>query len=137
MALTINTNIKNDADGYLLDADAVKVREGVMLPEAMAEKQNKAAVVQEIPLSGIFAANTMYYIGLVEEDVSVSAEDGTNLGDMLYWQFSTGDTVPAIEFTGSNTVGLEDIDFTVAESIYELMAMWNGAKWAFVYKIYS
>lgn len=31
MALTINTNIKNDADGYLVDASGVKVSSGVML----------------------------------------------------------------------------------------------------------
>lgn len=31
MALTINTNIKNDADGYLVDASGVKVFSGVML----------------------------------------------------------------------------------------------------------
>ena len=31
MALTINTNIKNDADGYLLDASGVKVSSGLML----------------------------------------------------------------------------------------------------------
>lgn len=31
MALTINTNIKNDADGYLLDASGVKVAGSLML----------------------------------------------------------------------------------------------------------
>ena len=31
MALTINTNIKNDADGYLVDASGVKVYSGLML----------------------------------------------------------------------------------------------------------
>ena len=31
MALTINTNIKNDADGYLVDASGVKVSDGLML----------------------------------------------------------------------------------------------------------
>ena len=31
MALTINTNIKNDADGYLVDASGVKVFSGLML----------------------------------------------------------------------------------------------------------
>lgn len=31
MALTINTNIKNDADGYLVDASGVKVLSGLML----------------------------------------------------------------------------------------------------------
>ena len=43
MALTINTNIKNDADGYLVDADAVKVAEGEMLDEAL-EKIGRAHV---------------------------------------------------------------------------------------------
>lgn len=40
MALTINTNLKNDADGYLIDASSVKVGEGLMLDEALAEKQD-------------------------------------------------------------------------------------------------
>ena len=31
MALTINTNIKNDSGGYLLDASGVKVSGGLML----------------------------------------------------------------------------------------------------------
>ena len=31
MALTINTNIKNDADGYLVDTSGVKVSSGLML----------------------------------------------------------------------------------------------------------
>ena len=31
MSLTINTNIKNDADGYLVDASGVKVFSGLML----------------------------------------------------------------------------------------------------------
>lgn len=48
MALTINTNIKNDADGYLVDADAVKVAEGEMLNEAL-EKRPPVVVVSELP----------------------------------------------------------------------------------------
>ena len=137
MALTINTNIKNDADGYLLDADAVKVRDGVMLDDALEDKQNKPAVAQQLPASGVLAGNTMYYTGTAGEDISLTVADGTYLGDMLYWQFSMGASVPEIAISGENVIGLEDIDFTVPESIYELMAMWNGAKWAFVYKIYS
>ena len=48
MALTINTNIKNDADGYLVDADAVKVAEDEMLNEAL-EKRPPVVVVSELP----------------------------------------------------------------------------------------
>lgn len=48
MALTINTNIKNDADGYLIDADAVKVAEGEMLNESL-EKRPPVVVVSELP----------------------------------------------------------------------------------------
>ncbi|MBR0062823.1 MAG: hypothetical protein IJP67_01500 [Oscillospiraceae bacterium] len=48
MALIINTNIKNDADGYLIDASSVKVGEGLMLDEALAEKQGAITVDEEI-----------------------------------------------------------------------------------------
>ena len=48
MALTINTNIKNDADGYLVDADAVKVAEGEMLNEALG-KRPPVVVVSGLP----------------------------------------------------------------------------------------
>lgn len=48
MALVINTNIRNDADGYLIDASSVKVSEGLMLDEALAEKQGSITVDDEI-----------------------------------------------------------------------------------------
>ena len=48
MALTINTNIKNDADGYLVDASGVKVAEGEMLDEALG-KRPPVVVVSELP----------------------------------------------------------------------------------------
>lgn len=48
MALTINTNLKNDADGYLVDADAVKVAEGEML-SASLNKRPPVAVVSALP----------------------------------------------------------------------------------------
>lgn len=51
MALTINTNIKNDADGYLIDASSVKVGEGLMLDEALAEKQD-TLTLDTVPTEG-------------------------------------------------------------------------------------
>lgn len=51
MALTINTNIKNDADGYLLDASSVKVEEGLMLNEALEGKQT-ALTFDATPTAG-------------------------------------------------------------------------------------
>ena len=49
MALTINTNIKNDADGYLLYAEAVRVNEdGTMLP-AMLAKITEVESVDALP----------------------------------------------------------------------------------------
>ena len=59
MALTINTNIKNDADGYLVDADAVKVAEGEMLP-AYLDKRPPVAVVSALPENP--DPNTLYLI---------------------------------------------------------------------------
>lgn len=49
MALTINTNIKNDAGGYLLDADAVQVNaDGTRLPAVLA-KITEVQSVDELP----------------------------------------------------------------------------------------
>ena len=48
MALTINTNLKNDADGYLVDADAVKVAEGELLPASL-NKRTPVEVVSALP----------------------------------------------------------------------------------------
>lgn len=45
MALTINTNIKNDADGYLLDANGVKVDTNKMLDEVLPKEYNVPSVV--------------------------------------------------------------------------------------------
>ena len=59
MALTINTNIKNDAGGYLVDADAVKVAEGVML-DASLGKRPPVAVVSVLPENP--DPNTLYLI---------------------------------------------------------------------------
>lgn len=59
MALTINTNIKNDADGYLVDADAVKVADGEMLPDSL-NKRPPVAVVSALPENP--EPNTLYLI---------------------------------------------------------------------------
>lgn len=59
MALTINTNIKNDADGYLVDASGVKVAEGEMLNEAL-EKRPPVVVVSALPETP--DPNTLYLI---------------------------------------------------------------------------
>ena len=59
MALTINTNIKNDADGYLVDADAVKVAEGEMLPASL-DKRPPVEVVSALPENP--DPNTLYLI---------------------------------------------------------------------------
>ena len=59
MALTINTNIKNDADGYLLDASGVKGAEGEMLPAAL-DKRPPVAVGSALPENP--DPNTLYLI---------------------------------------------------------------------------
>lgn len=59
MALTINTNIKNDADGYLVDAAAVKVAEGEML-DASLGKRPPVVVVSALPENP--DPNTLYLI---------------------------------------------------------------------------
>ena len=58
MALTINTNIKNDADGYLVDASGVKVFSGLMLDAFINVLMNETIQNLQTSIDGKYAKPT-------------------------------------------------------------------------------
>lgn len=58
MALTINTNIKNDADGYLVDASGVKVFSGMMLDAFINVLMNETIPNLQTGIDGKYAKPT-------------------------------------------------------------------------------
>lgn len=148
MALTINTNIVNDADGYLLNTANVKAGEQdgqrVMLDayltaaEQIVEgKEDIPEKASSVPSGGVLAANVMYYFGTVDEDFSISFPSSANLGDVLFFSFNTGEIVPTITVSLANSVGLEDAVWDNEDAIYTCMAQWNGSVWVFAFSILS
>lgn len=146
MSLTVNTNIVNDADGYLLDASNVKVGEmegqRVMLDvyiqgaeQEVAGKEPIPAKETSLPASGPLAANTMYYLGQISDAISVSFPSSANLGDFLFFSYSTGSTVPTVTVTLTHSIGLEQADWSKENAVYTCMAQWDGTRWVFAYSI--
>lgn len=133
MAVTINTNIKNDADGYLLDANAVKVRDGVMLDTALTdiaeeigEKQDSAAVktVIDTPLQ----TNTIYNLGALTADLTLTLPTNAGDGELIYVSFTNSGQEIAI--IGS-LIGMPPV-FT--GGFTEIMFMRVGALWSVAYR---
>ena len=58
MALTINTNIKNDADGYLVDTSGVKVSSGLMLDAFISTLMNVTIPNLQTGIDGKYAKPT-------------------------------------------------------------------------------
>ena len=151
MALTINTNIVNDADGYLLNASNVNVKVGeqsgqrVMLDAYLADAEQVVAGKEDIPertdtlpVSGPLVKNTMYYLGEIEESISIAFPDnliGGDKGDWLYLNYNTpSDNVPTVTVDTTHSIGLDMVDWTMESCSYTAMAMWDGAEWVFAYR---
>lgn len=128
MALIINTNIKNDAGGYLVDADAVKVAEGEMLPAALAGKQDIAPIktVMDAPAS----ANTQFFLGIISTALAIAFPATGALGDMIYISYTTLANPPVVTVSTEHTIGLDDFDANLASSAYELIGLWTGSVWS-------
>ena len=58
MALTINTNIKNDTDGYLVDTSGVKVSSGLMLDAFISTLMNVTIPNLQTGIDGKYAKPT-------------------------------------------------------------------------------
>ena len=80
MALTINTNIKNDADGYLLDASGVKVSGGLMLDTVITALMNVIIPNLETGLDGKYAKPTS---GIPASDLAADVQTALNRADTL------------------------------------------------------
>ena len=80
MALTINTNIKNDADGYLVDASGVKVSGGLMLDAFIDVLMNGTIANLETGLNGKYAKPTS---GIPASDLAASVQPALTRADTL------------------------------------------------------
>ena len=80
MALTINTNIKNDADGYLVDASGVKVSGRLMLDTVINLLLNTTIPNLEAGLNARYAKPTS---GIPASDLAAAVQTALNRADTL------------------------------------------------------
>lgn len=80
MALTINTNIKNDADGYLLDASGVKVASGLMLDAFITLLMDGTIPNLQTGIDGKYAKPTS---GIPAADLAAAVQTALTRADTL------------------------------------------------------
>ena len=80
MALTINTNIKNDADGYLVDTSGVKVSSGLMLDAFISTLMNVTIPNLQTGIDGKYAKPTS---GIPAADLAAAVQTALNRADTL------------------------------------------------------
>ena len=81
MALTINTNIKNDADGYLVDASGVKVTSGgVMLDTFITLLMDGVIPNLETGINSKYAKPTS---GIPASDLAAAVQTALTRADTL------------------------------------------------------
>ena len=80
MALTINTNIKNDADGYLVDASGVKVSGGLMLDAFINVLMNQTIPNLETDINSKYAKPTF---GIPAADLAAAVQAAITRADTL------------------------------------------------------
>ena len=80
MALTINTNIKNDADGYLVDASGVKISGGLMLDAFITTLMDVTIPNLETGINGKYAKPTS---GIPASDLAADVQTALTRADTL------------------------------------------------------
>ena len=80
MALTINTNIKNDADGYLVDTSGVKVSSGLMLDSFIDVLMNVTIPNLQTGIDGKYAKPTS---GIPASDLAAAVQTALTRADTL------------------------------------------------------
>ena len=80
MALTINTNIKNDADGYLVDASGVKISGGLMLDAFITTLMDVTIPNLETGINGKYAKPTS---GIPAADLASAVQTALTRADTL------------------------------------------------------
>lgn len=124
MALTINTNIKNDADGYLVDADSVKVSAEKMLNEYLNDLETAAKTTIDSPLQ----TNTIYDLGMLTTDIVLNLPADAGSGELIYVCYTN--TNYAVSIVG-NVIG--SVLFK-PNCFSELMFLRIGDKWSAAYR---
>ncbi len=124
MALTINTNIKNDADGYLVDADSVKVSAEKMLNEYLIDLETAAKTTIDSPLQ----TNTIYDLGMLKTDIVLNLPADAGSGELIYVCYTN--TNYAVSIVG-NVIG--SVLFK-PNCFSELMFLRIGDKWSAAYR---
>ena len=124
MALTINTNIKNDADGYLVDADSVKVSAEKMLNEYLIDLETAAKTTTDSPLQ----TNTIYDLGMLTTDIVLNLPADASSGELIYVCYTN--TNYAVSIVG-NVIG--SVLFK-PNCFSELMFLRIGDKWSAAYR---
>lgn len=124
MALTINTNIKNDADGYLVDADSVKVSAEKMLNEYLIDLETAAKTTTDSPLQ----TNTIYDLGMLTTDIVLNLPADAGSGELIYVCYTN--TNYAVSIVG-NVIG--SVLFK-PNCFSELMFLRIGDKWSAAYR---
>ena len=124
MALTINTNIKNDADGYLVDADSVKVSAEKMLNENLNDLETAAKNTIDSPLQ----TNTIYDLGMLTTDIVLNLPADAGSGELIYVCYTN--TSYAVSIVG-NVIG--SVLFK-PNCFSELMFLRIGDKWSAAYR---
>ena len=80
MSLTINTNIKNDADGYLVDASGVKISGGLMLDAFITTLMDVTIPNLETGINGKYAKPTS---GIPAADLAAAVQTALTRADTL------------------------------------------------------
>ena len=80
MALTINTNIKNDADGYLVDTSGVKVSSGLMLDRFITLLMDVVIPNLETGINSKYAKPTS---GIPASDLAAAVQTALTRADTL------------------------------------------------------
>ena len=80
MSLTINTNIKNDADGYLVDASGVKISGGLMLDAFITTLMDVTIPNLETGLNAKYAKPTS---GIPAADLAAAVQTALTRADTL------------------------------------------------------
>lgn len=124
MALTINTNIKNDAGGYLVDADSVKVSAEKMLNEYLIDLETAAKTTIDSPLQ----TNTIYDLGMLTTDIVLNLPADAGSGELIYVCYTN--TNYAVSIVG-NVIG--SVLFK-PNCFSELMFLRIGDKWSAAYR---
>lgn len=124
--------------GIIADAEQIDVS-GTKLPTVLNGKEDIPERTDTLPVSGPLVKNTMYYLGTIDESISIAFPDnriGGDKGDWLFLNYNTPSTsVPTVTVDTTHSIGLDTVpSWTMESCSYTAMAMWDGAEWVFAYR---